>query len=272
MKIHVGLARGHKGSEKPISLAKARGRAWELLQIAKKHGENPRKIDEQIEASELTLRQVFDRYEALLKNRAQPAKKNSLDSLAQARRKLSDWEDRKLRLISGAEILDIVDKHAGELKHRTSAEAMGRWATTAVDKAIEREIHDAHAAGRAPTLTYNPFTILKTEGRYRTGQQLEREYKAKGVRNPLWFDDGVGPYVQAAWEYRRTNPVAGDFILLTMLWGMRRGESATFKWRDQVPDAAAPTERWIDMELATWATPRTAGTTSSPSARWRCSS
>lgn len=249
MKIHVGLARGRKGSEKPISLADARQRAWELLQVAKKHGANPRSVDEQIEASELTLGQVFDQYESYLKSRAQPAKRHSFDSLAQGRRKLKDWEERKVRLISAGEILDRFDHHAVALKHRTSAEAMGRWATTAVDKAIEREIHDAHAAGRAPSLTYNPFTILRTEDRYRTNQQLEREYQAKGVRNPLSFTDTVGKYVDAAWRYRRSNALAGDFILLTMLWGNRRGESATFKWRDQVSDAEAPSERWIDDKL-----------------------
>ncbi|HEX7687623.1 MAG TPA: tyrosine-type recombinase/integrase [Burkholderiaceae bacterium] len=192
---------------------------------------------------------MFDRYEGYLRSRAQPAKKNSFDSLRQARRKLKDWDDRKVRLISAAEILDRFDLHAVAKGHRTSAEAMGRWVTTAVDKAIEREIHDAHSAGRAPSLTYNPFTILRTEERYRSNTQLEREYKAKGVRNPLSFSDTVGKYVEAAWRYRRQNPLAADFILLTMLWSNRRGESATFKWRDQVPDAQAPTERWIDDRL-----------------------
>ena len=46
-----------------------------------------------------------------------------------------------------------------------------------------------------------------------------------------------------------SNAIASDFILLTLLWGMRRGECATFQWRDRISDKEAPTARWIDMKL-----------------------
>ena len=125
---------------------------------------------------------------------------------------------------------------------------MGRWATAAVDTATELEIHDAHSAGRAPTLTYSPFTILRTEGRYRSNSPLEREYAVKGVLNPLSFGSTVGPFVKAARAYRRENPVAADFMPLTLLWGLRGGESSTFKWRDQLTAAQASVDRWIDLD------------------------
>jgi len=248
LKIHVGLARGRKGAEKTITLAEARRKAFELVQTAKKHGANPKKIADTIEASELTMGQIWDNYLSFLTKRSEPIKRNSELSLKKARDKLEDWDKRKVRLISAAEIIERFDLHAVTYGHRTAAEAMGRWATAAVNRAIQVEVHNAHAQGRPPSLTYNPFTILITEEKYRSGKQLERDYAKKGIRNPLGFSTTVGPYVQAAWEYRRENPVAADFILLDLLWGLRGGECRTFKWRDQITEAEAVTDRWIDME------------------------
>ena len=248
MKIHVGLARGRKGDEQVIDLDTARERAHELVATAKKHGANPKVIGERIEAAELTLSQVWNQYISHLTGRSKPIKPNSLDSLKKGRAKLKDWEDRKVRMITGQEIIERFDLHALTRKHRTAAEAMGRWATSAVNNAIENEVHNAHSEGRAPSLTYNPFTILITKEKYRDRNQLERDYKAKGVRNPLTFTGTVGPFVKAAWAYREQNPVAGDYFLLDLLWGLRGDECRSTKWRDQISDAEAVTARWVDME------------------------
>lgn len=248
MKIHVGLARGRKGDEQVIDLDTARERAHELVATAKMHGANPKVIGELIEAAELTLSQVWNQYICHLTGRSKPIKPNSLDSLKKGRAKFKDWEDRKVRLITGQEIIERFDLHAVTYKHRTAAEAMGRWATSAVNNAIENEVHNAHSAGRAPSLTYNPFTILITKEKYRDRNQLERDYKAKGVRNPLTFSETVGPFVKAAWAYREQNPVAGDYFLLDLLWGLRGDECRSTKWRDQISDAEAVTARWVDME------------------------
>jgi len=248
MKIPVGLARGRKGDEQVIDLDTARDRARELIAVAKKHGVNPKVIGQRIEASELSLGQVWNQYIADLTGRSKPIKANSMDSLKKARDKFKDWEDRKVRLITAQEILDRFDLHAVTKAHRTAAEAMGRWATAAVANAIENEIHNAHAEGRDPSLAYNPFTILKTKQKYRDHNQLERDYKAKGVRNPLSFGTTVGPFVKAAWAYRAQNPVAADFILVDLLWGLRGDECRSVKWRDQITDSQAVTDRWIDMK------------------------
>jgi integrase len=64
----------------------------------------------------------------------------------------------------------------------------------------------------------------------------------------LSFDQTVAPFVKATWEYRSRNPVAADLILLTLLWGMRRGESATFQWRDRISESEASVARWIDLK------------------------
>jgi integrase len=247
MKLYVGLARGRKGDEQVIDLDTARDLAREQVTIAKKHGANPKKITETIEAAELSLGQVWNQYIKDLTGRSKPIKPNSLDSLVKARAKLKDWEARKVRLITAQEILDRFDFHAVDRGHRTAAEAMGRWATAAVGNAIENEVHNAHSEGRAPSLTYNPFTILKTKEKYRDRTQLERDYKAKGVRNPLSFATTVGPFVDAAWAYRKQNPIAADFLLLDLLWGLRGDECRSVKWRDQITDAQAVTDRWVDM-------------------------
>jgi len=239
LKIPVGPASGKKGNDKPMSLTDARIKAWDLIKVTITHGANPKDIAVQIEASELTFRQVWDQYAGHLTSRAQPAKANPMASLAKARQKFKDWEDRKVRLIGSDEIIKRFDFHAIAQGHRTAAEAMGKWATAAVDKAIELEIHNAHSTKRSPSLVYNPFTILRTEGKYRTPAQLEREYAAKGVRNPLSFDATVAPFIKSAWSYRLENPVAADFLLLTLVWGMRQGESATFQWRDRISDSVA---------------------------------
>jgi len=248
LKISVGLAKGKKGSQRIMSLEEARMAARGLIEKAQKHGTNPKAIVDQIEASELTLGMVWDRYIADLTGRARPIKANSLDSIKKARAKFEDWEDRKVRLITGQEILDRFDLHALTRGHKTAAEAMGRWATSAVNNAIENEVHNAHAEGRVPALSYNPFTILQTKKKYRDRSQLERDYKAKGVRNPLTFSATVGPFLEAAWTYRKENPRAADFLILDLLWGLRGDECRSLKWRQEIPDDKAALERWVDLD------------------------
>lgn len=248
LKIHVGLAKGKKGAEPILDIETAREKARELSAVAVRHGTNPKKIADRIEASELTLGQVWSSYIDDLLGRARPIKPNSLDSLQKARNKMTHWEDRKVRLITGEEIIALFDHHAVKLGHRTAAEAMGRWATAAVKNAIDNEVHNAHAEGRTPTLTYNPFTILATKQKYRKHADLEREYHVKGVRNPLSFSSTVGPFVETAWAYRRENAVAADFMLLDLMWGLRGDECRTLQWRDQVPTAELLKARWIDMD------------------------
>ena len=248
MKIHVGLARGRKGGEKLMELSAARKKAFTLIDSAKKHGANPKKVAEDIEAAELTLGMIWDRYIKHLLTKSKPIKPNSLKSVNKGRDKFSDWEDRKVKHISADEITARFDFLFHEKKIKTAAEAACRWATAAVDHAIAIEVHNAQSQHREPSLTYNPFTILQTLEKYRTKEQLETEYTAKGIRNPMSFAETVGPFVKAAWEYRAANPMASDYLLIDLLWGLRGDECRTFKWRDQLTDAEAATTRWVDMK------------------------
>jgi len=248
IKIVVGLAWGKRGGEAPIPLDKAREEARAKIATAVKHGTNPNKIADEIEASELTFGMVWDRYIADLLKRARPIKKNSLDSINEARDKFKDWEDRRVRLITGQEVLDRFDLHFYDRGHKTAVEAMGRWATAAVNNAIQNEAHNAHSERRVPTLAYNPFSILITKKKYRDNIQLERDYKAKGVRNPLTFSESVGPFLVAAWAYRKNNLRAADYLILDLLWGLRGDECRSLKWREDVPDEKQHIERWVDIK------------------------
>ena len=249
MKIPIGLAAGKKGAERVISLDKAREKAFEELSKAQKLGVNPRLHEKQKSADELTLGEVWDRYENYLRTRAKPAKENSFLALQKARDKLKDWEGMKVVSLRSQMIVDRFDHHFVKLQHPTAAEQMARWASAAIDKAIALEALDAKNERREPLLVHNPFEVLKTLEKFRTAKQLERSYKVKGVRNPLSFETAVVPFLDAAWAYRRSNQIAADFILLSLLWGLRLGEAATFQWKERVPVNLLGETRWIDTEL-----------------------
>ena len=174
MKLYVGLARDRKGNEQVIDLDTARDLAREQATIAKKHGANPKNIAETIEAAELSLGQVWNRYTKDLTGRCKPIKPNSLESLVKARAKLKDWEDRKVRLITAQEILDRFDFHAVDRGHRTAAEAWAggprlRWATPMKTRSTTpiRRAERLHSL-----LTRSPSSKIKEKYRDRT--QLER--------------------------------------------------------------------------------------------------
>lgn len=249
MKIPVGLAAGRKGSEQVISIDRARKMAFAALAEAEKLGANPRSYEKQKRADELTLGDVWDMYENFLRNRAEPAKDNTMAAVKKARDKLKDWEDLKVSKLQSQQIVDRFDLHFSTLGHPTAAEQMARWASAAIDKAIQLEAIDAKNEAREPRLVHNPFSALHALEKFRTARQLEKAYKAKGIRNPLSFDANVTPFLDALWQYRYRNPLAADFLCLSLLWGLRLGEAATFQWKERVPSNLLGKSRWIDVNM-----------------------
>lgn len=229
-----------------MTLDDARDKARVGIQESIKHGESPTKIARQKAASELTLGDCFDAYTEFLEGRSPAAKENSFKSLSTGRKKFSAWEGRTVRSISAQMVLERFDELAKV--HRTAAEAASRWALVAVGKAIERENHNAAAGNRPPSLVYNPFTILKTEQRFRSRAALEQEYKRKGIRNPMDPKTSLAKWLEVVWRKKRTNPTGADFLILTLLWGMRRGESCKVKWRHRITDAEASQCSFVDLK------------------------
>ena len=134
-------------------------------------------------------------------------------------------------------------------------QSMGN-ASRAVERAIKAERKAAAKAGRTPALVYNPFEILYEKKRYRSSRDLAKHYVAAKVRNPLGTDESATgnqtlPTVLKALVGRRDmqnghNAVGVDYVLLTLLWGSRRNESAKLRWYDN----CSPDE--LSYQLASW--------------------
>ena len=70
-----------------------------------------------------------------------------------------------------------------------SAEHTMGDAARAVERVLQSERGAASNAGRPVALTYNPFSVLRADGYYRSTRMLRRHYEAARIRNPLGVDD-----------------------------------------------------------------------------------
>ena len=129
-------------------------------------------------------------------------------------------------------------------------------AARAVERAIKQERKTADAALRRPALLHNPFSVLAEEGQYRSTRELRKHYAAARVRNPLGVDDAATgqkslPTVLKSLLERRDmqsglNCTAVDYILLTLLWGTRRSESARLCWYESCsPEDLRGLASWV---------------------------
>ncbi len=246
-KIGSSITKWVVGNCAEITLEEAREAARKDIARVKETGRHPKKIVTLADknAGEWSLGDCFDHYINRLKTRATPAKDNTLKSINTAREKLKDWESVSVSAIKPHDVTKWFDGVA--VKTRTAAEAAARWATMAVNSAIENEWHEAKAGKRKPSLDYNPFTILKTTGKYRLRKQLEQEYRRKGIRNPMTMES-LGDWLKMVWTRRSSYPTGADFLLLTLLWGMRRGEACKIKWRHRISATEAKASSYVDLK------------------------
>jgi integrase len=229
-----------------LTIDEAREKAREGLKVAAKHGQSPTTMAKKKAADALTLGDCFDAYERYLRTgKNPPAKENSLLSMAKGRAKFADWNDRPIGSLTSKMIVERFDALAPA--GRTAAEAASRWATAAVNRAIVDESEDAKSEGREPALVYNPFTTLKTRKKYRSRSQLAQEYKRKGIRNPMDPKVGLGKWLEAVWGKKPNNPTGADFLILVLLWGMRKNECAELKWRHRITPQEAATSSHVDL-------------------------
>ena len=68
---------------------------------------------------------------------------------------------------------------------------------------------------------------------FRDRKKLEKDYEARGVRNPL-SDDMLGKWFDAVHKRREANRTGCDYLILTTLWGTRRMEGLPLVWRDMI--------------------------------------
>lgn len=228
------------------NIDQAREVARQLVQTMIATKRNPNRIKRETEASELTISEVFAQYRNHLMGRSKPAKPNTLNVLNKAENRLKEWEALRVKDLTGNEILQKFDEIAS--RARTAAEQTFRWINVAVKHAIEIEAGNAQTQQRQPTLSYNPFNILKVQKKFRTRSELEDSYRAKGVRNPLSPKDTLGRFLTALHNKRSFNRLGCDYLLLTILLGARKEETAPLCWRESLTDEEARTANYVDLK------------------------
>lgn len=227
------------------SIDQARELARQLVQTMIATKRNPNKIKRETDASELTISEVFAQYRQHLLGRSKPAKPNTLSVLDKAENRLKEWAGLRVKDLTGNEILRKFDEIAS--RARTAAEQTFRWVNVAVKHAIDIEASNAQTQQRQPSLSYNPFSILKVQKKFRTRSELEDSYKAKGVRNPLSPKDTLGRFLTALHNKRSFNRLGCDYLLLTVLLGARKEETASLCWRELLTDEDARTTSYVDL-------------------------
>lgn len=135
-------------------------------------------------------------------------------------------------------------------------------AARAVTRAIAAERKLSSQKGRKPALAYNPFDVLHEQERYRSSRELASHYENAKVRNPLGTDDTATgqqtlPTVLKALVGRRDmqnghNAVGVDYVLLTLLWGARRGEGAKLRRYE----SCSPEELGLQIVSWVWLAPK----------------
>lgn len=268
------------GNVRDMPLAKARLEAQKILEGMRASKQSPAETRQTLEGdlrvAEMTLAECIALYRThLVERKTKPAKDSTLRGLEQAERRLGrtgvELIDRRVgSLISEVAILDSfdalasdrrtlregttrakMDSQAFEQPTITTAELTFRWASRAVAYCMEREERVAANQRREPSLRRNPFLVLRDEGRYRTRQQLEQQYEDNGARNPMQLRDGsLGRFLDALWQRRKIENyrTACDYLLLTLLWGTRRGEAAPLRWRHRISDRQAQVCSWVDLK------------------------
>ena len=278
-RVGVRVLKATIGNCRDLTLAQAREDAKTALDRMRTTGRSPaeaREFDkDDLRVATMMVEACIALYRKHLVERAKPAKDASLRGLEQARMRLARpgvaLAGRRVGdLVNEQRILDAFEtlaKGRRQLKEGenranpaskafdtptiTTAEQTFRWVSRAVDYCMSKERRIASNAARPVSLQTNPFYVLREEGRYRTREQLEAHYEATGARNPMQLRDGsLGRFLEALWDRRKVDNyrTACDYLLLTLLWGTRRGEAAPLRWRHRIAKEEALICSWVDLE------------------------
>lgn len=192
-----------------------------------------------------TLRALFeqwlDEYQTSAKR---DPRANTLAAVRKAMDRLGDkLLDRRADEITWRDLESFFKDKATLKGHLTAAEQTIRWVSTVYNRANHRLTLDALQVKVQPQLYVNPASIFIQTGALRDGAELQRDYDKKGVRRPLsgkradfaaWMD-----YVLDA-RRRESARTGADYMLLTVLLGLRRNESAGLLWHDRISKVPAP--------------------------------
>ena len=179
-----------------------------------------------------TLGHVMANYLEQYKKGKDP-RPNSVKAIEAAIRRLKPWLGKSLRTIGVKSVQEIWERIAKEQGHRTAAEQTLMWCRAAFNVHIEDQQANRNRASFDGELLVNPFNIARRH--MRTRAELEAEYEDRKVRNPLEnTPEKLGTWLDALWAKRQRNRDAVDYMLLTLLLGARKSETAKLVWRDQL--------------------------------------
>lgn len=217
------------------SLDAAREKAADMAREMKVTGLNPNETARKIAAGEITLGGAMLGYKTHLQNRQKKkARPNTIKNFERAERRFqqANWSSRRIRDISTGDVLALFAERMESAP--TCNEQNFTWVSLAIRHAIDQEILDAASANRAPTLTANPFKILKLKGMYRPESEVEAARALNRSRNPLGPTTTLGIFLEAAWARRsiNRNDTGVDFLITELVVGARRGELGTVEWGD----------------------------------------
>lgn len=165
-------------------------------------------------------------------------KSNRIPTAVKAR--LAPFKDWSELTTAQLEALNIRGRHIEWVKAAGLAAAEHTLSDVyrAVQAVIDEEAEKAQVEGRSADLIANPFNAIRRQKLFREAQELRKHYERARVRNPLGEDDKTLPNVLKTILARRNeqgglNKAGADYLLLTLLFGARRGESARLKWYDK---------------------------------------
>lgn len=139
----------------------------------------------------------------------------------------------------------------------SATEQTFRWLRAAMRHWLDDHLRRSKADKREPLLTVNPVDALyASENFFRSKIDLERDYRAHGVRNPM-SNERLGRLIDELWRRRMAwsgeaaalQRTAADYLLTLLFTGLRREEAAALQWVEVVPEMEreAPHSSWVDV-------------------------
>lgn len=194
-----------------------------------------------------TLGDIFDNYVTAYKRRPTAKRKaNSLKAMDAARNRLNPWLSLSVRAIGTNVVKEIWSEICEKQGHRTAAEQTLMWARASFNHYLDERTSDANLSAGGSQVLVNPFSYASKLSRSR--DELEQDYKNKGVRNPIQnTPEGLGAWFKAVWSRKPSRDVAADYLITTLLLGARRNEITRLMWADRVTKTVRDVSSTVDL-------------------------
>ena len=220
------------------------------VRVALKGGANISALrDEEQAIVKTTLGKILNDY--LLSYKAKSGcRDNTIRAIESAIKNAAPWSSLSVRAIGGDTVQAMWDKIAVKEKHPSAAEHVLLFCQTAFNRFIELQQSNRNKSSYVGDTLVNPFAYAKRFIRKR--EALEQEYAARQVRNPIEnAPHRLGLWLNVVWRKRSENRGAADYLLLTLLTGARRSETARLVWGDRLADTKeAIRQQYSEIDFA----------------------